>query len=98
WLDVIFVPLVAFDSRGTRLGMGAGYYDRALAFRLLRKHWRGPKPIGLAYDYQRLPRIEPAPHDVPLDAVVTERGYERTNRSPDETRRRRAPRKARGEP
>jgi 5-formyltetrahydrofolate cyclo-ligase len=36
--------------------------------------WRGPKLVGLAYDLQRVPRIESAAHDVPLDAVITETG------------------------
>jgi 5-formyltetrahydrofolate cyclo-ligase len=60
-----------------RLGMGGGYYDRAFAFRHLRKSWRGPQLIGIAYELQRVPVIEPAPHDVKLDAVVTEEGVTR---------------------
>lgn len=74
WLDVVFVPLLGFDAAGMRLGMGAGYYDRALAFRRLRQYWRGPRLIGLAYAFQQLGRIESAAHDVPLDAVVTDAG------------------------
>jgi 5-formyltetrahydrofolate cyclo-ligase len=77
WLDAVFLPLVAFDGRGARLGMGAGYYDRALAFRRRRRLWRGPLLVGLAYSFQELPRIELRAHDVLLDAVVTERGVRR---------------------
>lgn len=72
WLDLVFLPLVGFDARGVRLGMGGGYYDRAFAFRHLRKTWRGPRLIGLAFALQQRPEIEPAAHDVLLDAVVTE--------------------------
>jgi 5-formyltetrahydrofolate cyclo-ligase len=74
WLDLVFVPLVAFDATGTRLGLGAGFYDRALAWRHLRRSWRGPRLIGLAYSFQQVPAIAQQPHDVHLDAVVTDRG------------------------
>jgi 5-formyltetrahydrofolate cyclo-ligase len=77
WLDLVFLPLVGFDDHGMRLGMGGGYYDRAFAFRNLRKTWRGPKLIGIAYAFQHVPMIEPAAHDVKLDAVVTEVGIVR---------------------
>jgi 5-formyltetrahydrofolate cyclo-ligase len=74
FLDIVFVPLVGFDVRGVRLGMGGGYYDRAFAFRRLRKVWHAPRLVGLAYAFQQLPSIERAPHDVLLDAVATEQG------------------------
>jgi 5-formyltetrahydrofolate cyclo-ligase len=77
WLDVILVPTVGFDACGHRLGMGAGYYDRALAFRLRHPRWRGPRLVGLAFDCQQLQAIEPGPHDVPLDAIITENGLRR---------------------
>jgi 5-formyltetrahydrofolate cyclo-ligase len=77
-LDLVFVPLVAVDPTGTRLGMGAGFYDRFFAFRRSRNGWRRPRLIGLAYDFQRVVRIERAAWDVPLDAVLTERGMFRT--------------------
>ena len=72
-LDIVFVPLVAFDRHGIRLGMGRGYYDRALAFRRTRTVWRVPLLIGLGYALQEVQRITPAAHDVPLDLVITER-------------------------
>ncbi len=72
-LDLILLPLVAFDRHGTRLGMGAGYYDRALAVRLRRRRWRKPRLIGLAYDFQEVEGgLQRESWDVPLDAVVTE--------------------------
>ena len=74
WLDVVFLPLVGFDSRGVRLGTGGGYYDRAFAFRRWRKVWHTPQLVGLAYSFQQLEAIIPAAHDVLLDAVVTEKG------------------------
>ena len=73
-LDVVLVPLVAFDRAGHRLGMGAGYYDRALAARRDRgRAYRRPKLVGIAYACQEVDSIEPRAWDVALDAVVTER-------------------------
>ena len=77
-MDVIFMPLVAFDISGTRLGMGKGYYDRNLAF------MRGnssemsltsenlPKLVGLAHECQRVENLERAEWDVPLDKIITD--------------------------
>ena len=73
-LDLVFVPLVGFDERGNRLGMGAGYYDRAFAFLERRTAWRRPKLIGVAFAAQRVDAIAAERHDVRLDAVVTEDG------------------------
>lgn len=67
--DVVIMPLLAFDSQGTRLGYGGGYYDRTLASMKKR-----PKLIGLAYSAQELEHIPREAHDVPLDAIVTEAG------------------------
>lgn len=74
WLDLVFVPLVGFDTSGMRLGMGAGYYDRAFAYLRLRRFWRKPHLIGVAYALQRVDAIACAAHDVRLDAIVTEEG------------------------
>ncbi|MEM1230153.1 MAG: 5-formyltetrahydrofolate cyclo-ligase [Pseudomonadota bacterium] len=71
-LTLMFLPLVAFDDRGTRLGMGGGYYDRYLG--ALSNDQR-PILIGLAHSVQRSARPLPrARWDVPLDAVLTETG------------------------
>ena len=77
WLDLVLVPLVGFDRDGNRLGMGAGFYDRQFGFLQHRRHWHRPLLIGLAFEAQRLERLTPLPHDVPLWAVVTERGVYR---------------------
>jgi 5-formyltetrahydrofolate cyclo-ligase len=74
WLDLVFLPLVGFDRRGVRLGAGGGYYDRAFAFRALRRAWHAPRLVGLAYGFQEVPHIAAAAHDVRMDAVVTEEG------------------------
>ena len=74
WLDLVFLPLLGFDRRGMRLGMGGGYYDRAFAFRHQRNAWRGPRLIGIGFAFQQVPQITPVPHDVRLDAVVTDGG------------------------
>ncbi|MCU7924609.1 MAG: 5-formyltetrahydrofolate cyclo-ligase [Candidatus Thiodiazotropha sp. (ex Dulcina madagascariensis)] len=71
-LDLVFVPLIAFDAQGHRLGMGGGYYDRTFAYKRQRTHLRGPKLIGLAHEFQRVPRLSAKPWDIPLDAVITE--------------------------
>jgi 5-formyltetrahydrofolate cyclo-ligase len=71
-LDMVFVPLVAFDRSGNRLGMGGGYYDRTFAFRRMRSHWRGPKLIGLAHEFQRVEQLLNQVWDIPLDGVITE--------------------------
>lgn len=69
--DVALLPLVAFDTAGYRLGYGGGYFDRTLASLLPR-----PRTIGLGYESIRVETIHPEPHDIPLDAIVTEAGVE----------------------
>jgi 5-formyltetrahydrofolate cyclo-ligase len=76
FLDTIFVPAVALDRQGARLGHGAGFYDRALAFQRMRTHWRGPRLVGLAYSFQVVPHIPVSPTDVSMDVIVTDRGID----------------------
>jgi 5-formyltetrahydrofolate cyclo-ligase len=71
-LDVIFMPLVAFDGRGWRLGSGAGFYDRCLRHLRGSRQWRRPKLIGVAYEHQKIDTLSPGDWDVPMDAVLTE--------------------------
>jgi 5-formyltetrahydrofolate cyclo-ligase len=75
WLDLVFLPLVGFDGHGVRLGTGGGFYDRAFAYRQLRTLWRRPRLVGFAYAFQRVAGLTAAPHDVLMDAVVTDEGY-----------------------
>jgi 5-formyltetrahydrofolate cyclo-ligase len=70
-LDLIFLPLVAFDENCNRLGRGAGHYDRTLNH-VKEKHGRLPFLIGLAYEFQKIPEIIPDKWDVPLNMVITE--------------------------
>ena len=71
-LDLIFLPLVAFDKQGNRLGRGGGYYDRTLAF-LKKRRANKPLLIGVAYEFQKLGNIPTEKWDIQLDFVVTEK-------------------------
>jgi len=71
-LDIIVVPLVAFDAAGNRIGMGGGFYDSTLAFLNQRRSWLRPRLVGVAYEFQKVGSLRPYPWDVPLDAIVTE--------------------------
>ncbi|CAL4323667.1 5-formyltetrahydrofolate cyclo-ligase [Buchnera aphidicola (Pemphigus immunis)] len=66
-LDIIFVPLVAFNKKGYRLGMGGGFYDFIL------KDWQKNNflPIGLAYNFQLVSNFPIFPWDVPLPVIIT---------------------------
>ncbi|GIK96403.1 MAG: 5-formyltetrahydrofolate cyclo-ligase [Alphaproteobacteria bacterium] len=64
---LLLVPLVGFDAAGYRLGYGGGYYDRTLAAMAPR-----PLAIGLGFELGRLGSVAPQPHDIPMDAIVTE--------------------------
>ncbi|HRQ65813.1 MAG TPA: 5-formyltetrahydrofolate cyclo-ligase [Xanthomonadaceae bacterium] len=72
-IDVVILPLLAFDHAGNRLGSGAGYYDRTFAFR------RGTDPgrpflLGVGYAFQLREGLPAADWDVPLDAACTDAG------------------------
>lgn len=70
-LDIIFIPLVAFDKYGNRLGMGKGFYDKTLKKHA--EHQYTYKLIGLAYDFQKIPEnlfpIEP--WDIKIPEIIT---------------------------
>ena len=51
------------------LGYGGGFYDRTLAA----LHPR-PTTVGVGYGHGFVPWLAPEPHDVPLDAMLTEDG------------------------
>lgn len=72
-LDAVLVPVNGFDRGGYRLGYGGGYFDRTLA-----SLSRRPACIGLGYETARMDTIDPKPHDIPFDFIVTETGiYQR---------------------
>jgi 5,10-methenyltetrahydrofolate synthetase len=67
--QLLIVPCVGFGPRGLRLGYGGGFYDRTLASLVPR-----PVTVGIGYAHGFVPWLEPEPHDVPLDAMLTEEG------------------------
>jgi 5-formyltetrahydrofolate cyclo-ligase len=69
--DVVLVPLLAFDTRGFRLGYGGGFYDRTL------ERLRAIKPVvavGIAYDELKVDAVPHQVYDQPLDWVLTPSG------------------------
>lgn len=80
-LDLVFTPLVGFDSECRRLGMGGGFYDRTLAASVRRARHQRPAVVGLAYELQRFDRVVADSWDVPLSHVVTERIVYRGDRN-----------------
>lgn len=68
----LFVPLAAFDRRGTRIGYGGGYYDATL--QALRRSGKPVRAIGVAFACQEELYLPAEDHDEPLDLIVTERG------------------------
>ena len=71
-LDLIIVPLVAFDSNGNRIGMGGGYYDRTFGFLKSRQQWMKPKLVGVGYDFQEVDALDAESWDVPLAFICTD--------------------------
>ncbi len=70
-LDVIFIPLVGFDKNKNRIGMGGGFYDRALSFKKNQTNYNSPKLYGLAFDCQQVAKIDSQSWDVALDTIIT---------------------------
>lgn len=67
-MDLLIVPLAAFDPYCQRIGMGAGYYDRTLADCGRAR----PLRIGLAYEFQKVASIPARDWDIPMHKIVTE--------------------------
>lgn len=70
-LDLVFVPLVAFNSQGDRLGMGGGFYDRVFEYK---KNCPsiGPKLIGLAHGCQKTVELEAQAWDIQMNYICTD--------------------------
>ena len=66
YIEVMLVPLLGFDLKGNRLGMGGGYYDR-----MLKKVSVSCLTVGLAFDEQEVDALQNEPWDMPLDEVIT---------------------------
>ncbi len=75
-LDLILVPLVAYGPNGTRLGMGAGFYDRALKA-MLKKQKNPPVLVGCVYSFQHSLSIKTFEHDIQMDYIASEAGISR---------------------
>lgn len=77
-MDWIFIPGIAFDLAGNRIGYGKGYYDRYLS-----KYGTDRRPllVAPAYDFQLVDRIGKDLHDIPVDIVVTDKRIVRVNPS-----------------
>lgn len=80
-LELVLVPLVAFDTTGTRLGMGVGYYDRTFGFLNEPNQTRHPQLVGFAYDFQQQDHLERDAWDVRLDWIVTDEEIYHTKKS-----------------
>jgi 5-formyltetrahydrofolate cyclo-ligase len=68
-IDLCLVPLVGFNRKGSRLGMGGGYYDRYFELNNFKQ-----KPtilVGIAYDFQENDTIQTEAWDIPLDIIFT---------------------------
>ena len=70
--QVLIVPLVGFDDDGYRLGYGGGFYDRTLEA-------SSPRPfcLGVGFELGHLASIHPLPHDIPMNAIATEKSFYR---------------------
>lgn len=75
WLDIIITPLLGFDQRCHRLGMGGGFYDRTLARLRNSNATRGTLLLGVAHDIQECEQLAVAPWDISLDDIITPRRH-----------------------
>jgi len=80
-LDLVLLPLVAFDNNGNRMGMGGGYYDRSFAFMMDDEvnsaDKKVPVLIGLAHQLQQVDELAVESWDIPLSGIASEAGVVR---------------------
>ena len=69
-LSTLFIPLVAFDVDGNRMGMGGGFYDRLLAD--FQGRPRRPSTVGCAHHLQKVDRLPSKAWDQPLDLIISD--------------------------
>ncbi len=69
--DLLFIPCLAYDYSGFRLGYGGGYYDRTLSF--LKKKKKKFISVGYAFDGQKVSEVPKDKFDIKLDYVITEK-------------------------
>ena len=74
-MDYVLMPLVGFDKKGDRLGMGGGFYDRTFEHKA-----RRTTLIGLAHDCQEVEELPTASWDVPLAGILTPTRFIRCDR------------------
>ncbi len=74
-IDLALLPLLAFTRSGIRLGLGGGYYDRAFSFMLQEPASAGPQLTGTAFAIQETDTLPRDSWDVPLQHIVTQRGW-----------------------
>jgi 5-formyltetrahydrofolate cyclo-ligase len=66
-IDLVFVPGIAFDYEGFRVGYGKGYFDRWL------EGIPPEKAVGIAYDFQLTDKMPAGKYDLPVGVIVTEK-------------------------
>lgn len=71
-MDVILLPLLAFDRCGHRLGSGGGWYDSSLAFLGNEPRPARPLLVGIGYAFQEIETVPIEPWDVDMDYVATD--------------------------
>jgi 5-formyltetrahydrofolate cyclo-ligase len=76
-IDTIVVPALQVDSRGHRIGYGAGFYDRTLP-----RFAPPAKSVLVAFDFQMIPEVPVTEGDVPVDVIVTDHRVLRVSAEP----------------
>ena len=74
-LDLVLVPLVAFDYSGGRIGMGGGFYDASLSFMKGTRRTRSINTVGAAFQFQNVDFIPREDWDIPLMGVITDESF-----------------------
>ena len=79
--DVLLIPLLAYDSKGFRLGYGGGYFDRTLA--ALSARVPQTLAVGVGFALAEVESVMPQSHDQQLDFIITENGLRTISRLPE---------------